>query len=265
MTKKLANTKGFPLAMMIIAFLISAAAAAQEFISFFIYDKTFSGENKLKYVLLKESMEYFEIYGFSAMLFVFSFLALLVFFAGAGKKTTGYKEGVLLMSASVAAAVAPTANFLIYADTGRLDADNYGQGDLFRNWNTAVTYLAPAVVCLFLFLAGLGLVIKVKASKTVAVIPAEPKPAPQPVQAQPVPVQPAPQPIQEQPVVSEPAQQAVAASAPVMEEAAVPALEEASEAVIEEVKPVGNVCKNCGEALPEGAKFCRSCGAKQGE
>ena len=245
--------------MMIIAFLISAAAAAQEFISLFIYRQAFDNANR-DYVLMSSNKQYFIIYGYAALLFVFSFLALLVFFAGAGKKTTGAKEGVLLMFASLATAVAPAANLVIFINEDVIgEAEKHGHGAQFRAWNEAVVFLAPVVICLFIFLAGLGLVIKVKASKTVAPILAEPKPVPQPVvQAQPMQAQPVPQ-----PVVSEPAPQVVAASAPVIEEA-VP-VTEAPEAVIEEVKPVENVCKNCGETLPVGTKFCRNCGAKQGE
>lgn len=259
MKKKLASTKGFPLAMMIIAFLISAVCAAQEFISLFIYKKAFENPT-YDYVLMEKTSEYFVKYNTACFLFLFTFIAMLTFFAGVGKKTCGYKEGVLVMFAGAAAAVSPIFKFLYLLGSDKFDnISSMSDGEKFRFINEIVSYCAPVLVCFLLVLAGLGLIIKVKASKTIAFIPAEqpaeaPSAMPAPVEDIPVP-QPAPQPKQEVPEV-------LAASAEVTEPAVAAEEAKPEESVPAEENAVRK-CRKCGAELNPGVKFCRYCGEKQ--
>ncbi len=249
MTKKLANTKGFPLVMMILAFLFSAAAAAQEFISMLAYKIAFS-KDEYRDILIHKTSEFFSVYGTACFLFLFTFFVMLVFIAGAGKKSCGYKEGLIVLFAGISAAVAPLFRFLFLA--GSDDFKNMSEmadDELFLFVSEIIVCLAPVLIGLFLALAGLGLVIKVKASGTAATLP-EQTAAQKQADAQKQTAQPTAESRQQIPA------EAVQAVTEVLE---VPKPAE------EEVKAEGGTyrCKNCGGELAVGAKFCRHCGSKQ--
>lgn len=269
MNKKLTNTKGFPLVMMILAFLCSAYGAAQEFIMHFVYEKAFSSDNLVDYVLLNNK-GFFDVYGTAVFMFVFTFLVMFVLIGGVGKKTTGTKEGVLLVVTGIAAAVTPAAKTILFLLDGKL-SDTKSDGELFRAVNELVCYALPVFVSLLVILSGLGILIKAGASKTTVEVftnkelsqPVNPVVTPQEVAAA-APVAQA-EPVMEEvkPVFERPADVTVMAE-PVMEEV-MPAVEpvvEKVEPVIEEA-PKANVCVACGLEIAEGVKFCRHCGAKQ--
>lgn len=259
MKKKLTNTKGFPLVMMIFAFLFSALAVVQEFGMLAVYKLVFGdGENTVNYVLLN-SKGYLEVYSTALTMFAFTFLAMLVLFAGTGRRTTGSKEGVLLVIMGLTSAIIPTLDTIRYVLDGNLNNTN-SDGELFRAVNQAVAYGLPAFISFLVILSGLGILIKVAASKTTVEVF---KNAPKAVSGLAMP-QEIPTPAQEipQPVVE-----------PVMEEAVVPAMatvEEVKEDIPQpvEVEPViqekaqENICKNCGVEYIKGAKFCKNCGAE---
>lgn len=249
MNKKLTNTKGFPLVMMVLAFLFSAAGVVQEFAMNLVYKNVFKGDNLVDYVLLN-GKGFFEVYGDAVTAFVFTFLVMFALIGGVGKKTTGTKEGVLLICSGVALAVEPACNTIKFLIDGGLKGTE-SDGELFRAVNQLVCYALPVLVALLVILSGLGILIKAVVSKTTvevfrnntAAAPATPE-------------------VKEEipaPVVEEVAPVVEEISAPVAEEVA-PAAEEAV-AVIEEAS---NVCKACGGEIAEGAKFCRHCGAKLG-
>lgn len=259
MKKKLTNTKGFPLVMMIFAFLFSSFAVIQEFVMLGVYKMAFgSGDNTVNYVLLN-SKSYLEVYSTAVTLFVFTFLAMFVLFAGTGRRTTGSKEGILLMVMGGVFAIIPTLDTIKYVLDGNLENTN-SDGELFRAINQAVAYGLPAFISLLVVLSGFGILIKVAVSKTtVEVFKNAPKSVsglamPQEI---PMPSQNIPQPAVE----------------PVMEDAVVPAMAEVKEIKEEttsdvSVEPVivdapkEIVCKNCGVECAEGAKFCKNCGVE---
>lgn len=258
---KLTSTRGFPLVMMVIAFLISAVAAAQEFIAKEIYDNVFENPNR-DYVLLENNGSFFDIYGFSAFMFVFTFFAMILYAAGAGKPSVGAKTGILTMFAGLSAMVVPVLNFAVKLDSGIFDLTGFSDGDIFRRANLMITYLAPGLAAFLVFLAGLGLAIKAGGSKAVVFTAqtAQPVTVAQPAKAEP-----------EIKVI--PAESAVPASAPVT-----PVIQASDEAVIQspqpevnpqpEVKPASEAqtsadfCPACGTEIRPGTKFCRNCGAK---
>lgn len=249
MTKKLTNTKGFPLVMMIMAFLFSAASVVQEFVMLMIYKEIYSKSNdKLVNYVLLNGKDFFDVYGTAVFLFVFTFLVMFVFISGVGKKTTGTKEGAIVMITGIAGAVTPAVKTVQFLLDGGLDKNQY-DAQLFRSVNQLVNYALPVFICMLIALSGLGILIKAAASKTSVEVFKNVKtemPVNVPVQEN-VTVQPA---VEEATVVSENTE-AVAASVPVDDRTAVQA------------EPAQNVCKSCNEVLPDGAKFCRSCGAKQ--
>lgn len=257
MNKKLTNTKGFPLVMMIFAFLFSACGAVQEFAMQFVYDKAFSGADKVNYVLL-DGKNYFDVYQNAVTMFLFTFFAMFVLIAGVGRRTTGTKEGALLLFTGISTAVMPSINTVRFFLNGGLKNLN-SDGEMFRAVNQAVNIGLPAVVSLFVILSGLGILIKAGASKTTVEVfknaPKSVSPVAMP-QEIPQPQQVIPQPVAE-PVMEE---AVIPAVAPVIEEE--PVVEPVAETVVEPVieEPKAKTCPNCGTEANEGAKFCRSCG-----
>lgn len=269
MKKKLTNTKGFPTVMMIFAFLFSACAVVQEFVMQFAYKKLFTSGELVNYVLL-DNKGYIEVYGTAVTMFVLAFLTMIVVISGSGRRTTGTREGAILLVTGISTAVVPTYQTIKYVIDGNLN-NTKSDGELFRAVNRVVAYGLPAFVSLLILLAGLGILIKAGASKTVVEVF---KNAPKSVsglampQEMPTPAQEIPQPVVE----------------PVMDEVVVPAMAEVEEeipqpaeveAIIEDVKqeqvlPIidevaeekpSGVCKNCGLENNAGAKFCRNCGS----
>lgn len=256
MNKKLTNTKGFPLVMMIFAFLFSAAAVMQEFVMTLVYKNAFKGDNKVDYVLL-DGKNFFDVYGNAVTAFVLSFLVMLVVIGGVGKRTTGTKEGVLLIISGVATAITPAVKAVEFLmDNGLSGTES--DGELFRAVNQLVCYALPAFVSLLVIFAGLGILIKAGASKTTvevfknktfkAVNNSERVEAPVEILNNAVEAVPA-------------AEEAVAAVSPVIEETETTAEETAKEEKTASVTEI--ICKNCGATLAAGAKFCKNCGEKQ--
>lgn len=266
MNKKLTNTKGFPLVMMIFAFLFSACAVVQEFVMHLIYEKAFSGDdNMVDYVLLN-GKGFFDVYGTAVTMFVFTFLVMFTLIGGVGKKTTGTKEGVLLVITGIAFAVTPAVHSIEFLIDGKLN-DTKSDGELFRAVNQLVCYGLPAVIGLFIVFSGLGILIKAGASKTtVEVFKNKAFTAPVATAVEEVKEE-IPAPVMEEvaPVVEEVKETVIEEAKPVIEETA-PVVEEVKETVEEVAETVeeakSNVCKSCGNELAEGAKFCRHCGAK---
>lgn len=259
MNKKLTNTKGFPLVMMIFAFLFSACAVVQEFVMHLIYENAFKdNDNLVDYVLLN-GRGFFEVYGTAVTMFVFTFLVMFTLIGGVGKKTTGTKEGVLLVIAGISFAVTPAIRSVEYLLDGGLK-DTNSDGELFRAVNQLVCYGLPAVIGLFIVFSGLGILIKAGASKTtVEVFKNKAFTAPVATAVEEVKEE-IPEPVMEEaaPAVMEVKETVTEEVKPVIEETA-PVIEEVEETV-EEAK--ANLCKSCGNELAEGAKFCRHCGAK---
>ncbi|MBE6836822.1 MAG: zinc ribbon domain-containing protein [Ruminococcus sp.] len=249
MNKKLTNTKGFPLVMMVIAFLFSALGVVQEFAMNLVYKYAFKGDNLVDYVLLNNK-DFFDVYGTAVTMFVFTFLVMFTLIGGVGKKTTGTKEGALLVISGIALAVIPVINSLKFILDGGLKGTE-SDGELFRAVNQLVCYGLPVVIALFIILSGLGILIKAGISKTTVEV-FKNTTATAPV----APVA---------PVVAEVKEElpapAVEETAPVVEEIE-PVIEETAEPVIEETAEALNVCKACGKEIAEGAKFCRYCGEK---
>ncbi|MBQ8884216.1 MAG: zinc ribbon domain-containing protein [Oscillospiraceae bacterium] len=263
MNKKLTNTKGFPLVMMIFAFLFSACAVVQEFVMHLIYEKAFAGDdNMVDYVLLN-GKGFFDVYGTAVTMFVFTFLVMFTLIGGVGKKTTGTKEGVLLVITGIAFAVTPAVHSIEFLIDGKLN-DTKSDGELFRAVNQLVCYGLPAVIGLFIVFSGLGILIKAGASKTtVEVFKNKAFTAPVATAVEEVKEE-IPAPVMEEvaPVVEEVKETVIEEAKPVIEEVK-PVVEEVAETVEETVEEAkANVCKSCGNELAEGAKFCRHCGAK---
>ena len=256
MNKKLTNTKGFPVAMMVLAFLLSAASVVQEFVMLKVYEHFFEGDKNIKDFVLLDNRGFFDVYGTAVFMFVFTFFAMLVLIGGAGKRTTGTKEGVLLVVMGISAAVTPAAKAVDFLLSGALK-NTKSDGDLFRAVNELVCYGLPVVISLLIVFSGLGILIKAGASKTsVEVFRNQPKKS-----------------------KTEPKEQAVAQTVEAVEsvEETVEAVSEAEpvavEAVTEENIEEANsddtpaveqaFCRSCSAEITAGAKFCRSCGAKQ--
>lgn len=253
MNKKLTNTKGFPVAMMVLAFLLSAASVVQEFVMLKVYEHFFKSDKNIRDFVLLDNRGFFDVYGTAVFMFVFTFFAMLVLIGGAGKRTTGTKEGVLLVVMGISAAVTPAAKAVDFLLSGALK-NTESDGDLFRAVNELVCYGLPVVISLLIVFAGLGILIKAGASKTsVEVFRNQPKKS-----------------------KTEPKEQAVPQTVESVEET-IEAVSEAEpvavEAVTEELSEEANAddtpaveqafCRSCSAEITAGAKFCRSCGAKQ--
>lgn len=275
MKKKLTNTKGFPLVMVIIAFLLSALSVLQEFIAINVY-KSFFDNPTYNYVLTSNKMEFFNVYNSAMVLFVLSFIIMVVFVAGAKKKTIGYKEGVLVAFSSIAIAVPIVLEFIYFLKTITFKSiSNMGDGGKFRTYNELISYCVPLLVCLFLLLAGFGLIIKVKSSKAYVQIIDE---TPEPVINQPSALNPLE--TNEQKVFDQAAAPAMAHGGLTdsnnsemiktvikpeksqikqqSDDASVETdIKESQNAVLHNIK-----CSGCGKDLPAGIKFCRYCGVK---
>lgn len=278
MKKKISNTRGFPLVMIIIGFLLSAICVSQEFIAMTAYNKLFTNPS-YDYVLMRRQSQFFSIYNSAIILFVLSFVIMVMFIAGARRKTTGYKEGVLIAFFGTAIAIPSLFRTLYFLGSSTIkNLSSLSDGDKYRAVNELICYAGPILVCLFIFLAGFGLIIKVKTSKAYAQIidsPVQPvkQPNSAPVASQStilnnsntqsafnkaaVPTV-APSPVEVSPMT-----ETIISSEPVTV-LDVDADNDTKEEQVIETEPILNniICSKCGKELAAGTKFCRNCGVK---
>ncbi len=159
MKKRLTYSSAVPMIFCIAALLVSAAAAASEFIGRYTYSKLFS--QNISYVVTSDSFEFFESYSKVILLTVLSMLFLIAQISSYKVKKIGGFELSLTLAMSI----------LIFIFSSATIYNHYSQGDysnLFSLRNEELFMFlfkegiewATAIACVFIILSSLIMLVR---------------------------------------------------------------------------------------------------------